>query len=705
MLFEIIKRMEIGVSYGSGALKALQNDTLPELDLLVREAIQNSSDASINIKNEDSFAVNFNVGAFCPERFNANFPSIQPVLDKRFSGRQAQFLEIRDYKTEGLTGFIRVRDIVEAGKQSNCDVDHGNYFKLVFDTGKEQSISEAGEAGGSWGYGKSVYYRVGIGLVVFYSRIKDGESFEERMIIGLTEHENPESSLLKTVASDSIGRAWWGKEDPEDPEGILPITDPDEIEEILETFNLQRFKANQTGTSIIIPYIDEEKLLHGLIPEDSGISDEEKTMCFWKDSLTDYIELAVQKWYAPKIFNKNLKSVSSQKWLAVRINGKPITNDTMRPLFQLVQELYTTALYKCNNATYSSGKYSGIKTVQIPSQRVEGGKAGYASFIRIKQQQLSPEGMIKPYTYLRLFSKSASNDPIVMFARTPGMVLDYKIDGKWTKGLTKPEEDDEYIFAFFVPSCSLKLKNDKSLGLNAGKTLGEYLRSSEKSDHMDWTDTSSLTVIANIKNQVVNKINTEIKLEIQPVIEGTMSRLSGKLGKALLPTLDYGKKSKSRGAGGSGGGSGALSDNLIIDLKQQIRADCMLIDFTLTFKNTRKSMSIGVFVETENGVIDANTWEADLKTDYPIQVHEISNVVINAQNSGDTKEIYETCNKDTPKVENDFSSVELLFTKSGRNTRGFRVDNHINNAVVSGRIMLKTYNRKCVCTIKEIKND
>lgn len=54
MLDELIKTMDYGVSYGSGALKALQNDSLPELDLLVREAIQNSSDASRKIK-ESSF--------------------------------------------------------------------------------------------------------------------------------------------------------------------------------------------------------------------------------------------------------------------------------------------------------------------------------------------------------------------------------------------------------------------------------------------------------------------------------------------------------------------------------------------------------------------------------------------------------------------------------------------------------------------------
>ena len=45
MLDSHILGMDYGRSYGSGSLKALQNDNLPEIDLLVREAIQNSSDA------------------------------------------------------------------------------------------------------------------------------------------------------------------------------------------------------------------------------------------------------------------------------------------------------------------------------------------------------------------------------------------------------------------------------------------------------------------------------------------------------------------------------------------------------------------------------------------------------------------------------------------------------------------------------------
>lgn len=690
MLDELIKTMDYGVSYGSGALKALQNDNLPEIDLLVREAIQNSSDAALGIVAE-RFDVNFNVGQFNPVVFNATLHSLESILNKRYSGKSEDFLEIRDMRTSGLTGHVRLSELDRE--------DHGNYFKLVFDTGKEQTASDSGEAGGSWGYGKSVYYRVGIGLVIFYSQIAIGDLFEERLIFSLTEHETDSTSLLKEINPDSIGRAWWGKRDPQNANELLPVTDSTEIQGILDIFGLKRFKPGQTGTAVIIPYIDKERLLNGILPDDCGISDEEKSMCTWKDNIVEYLELAIEKWYAPKIFNKHLLQFSEQKWLAVKVNRNAIKDDTMRPFFQLVQELYTTALSHNAGKPYISDKYKDIACVSVPSQRIEGQKTGHVAFVRIKQEQLtSGGGMIKPYTYLRLFSKSPLNDPIVMFARTPGMVLDYKIDGKWAKGLTKPEDDDEYIIAFYVPNSGLKLKKNKALGAYSGKSFGEYLRKCEKSDHMDWDDKSNLTLIANIKSQVVAKINKGIKSEDETPIEGTTSKLSGKLGRKLLPKMGYGKNTGSGGNGGSGGSGKA--DDIVIELTPTIKAECMEIAFGLSFKNTRKSITLGFFIETETGVMDADAWENNIDSKFPVQIERIEAAHTYATNSGNTLPFKEICDLDNRSISNEYTTIELVNSKSGQNVSGIKVANDITNAVVSGTLVINATDRKYVCTIK-----
>ena len=694
MLDELIKTMDYGISYGSGTLKALQNDSLPELDLLVREAIQNSSDAARKIENA-RFDVNFSVGTFKSHNLNLELNSLAKVLDDRYQGQECEFMEIRDTRTSGLTGPVQLSELDRE--------DHGNYFKLVFDTGKEQTDSDSGEAGGSWGYGKSVYYRIGIGLVIFYSQIQNNSIYEERLILSLTEHETDNNSLLQEVCKESVGRAWWGKRNPENNNELLPITDSGEIQRILNIFGLHRFKEQQTGTAIIIPYIDESKLLNGIFPDECGISDDVKKMCRWKDDIVEYIQLAVQKWYAPKIFNKHLGEISGQKWLAVRVNGEPIKYTTMRPFFQLVQELYTTALSYNYNKKYESEKFTDIECVAVPSQRVVGNVSGYVAFIRINQNDISPTGgMISPYTYLRLFSKSPLNDPIVMFARTPGLILDYKIDGKWTKGLIKPEEDDEFIFAFYVPNCAANKKNEKGLGVYAGTSLGEYLRKCEKSDHMTWDDKSNLTLVSNIKGQVVAKINGKLKKDDQIEVEGTTSKLSGKLGRKLLPTRGYGKKID--GNGQSGSGNGGKEDNLEIELNPIIHSDSMEIVFKITFKNTRKVARVGIFVETETGVIDAELWEKDISDKFPVQIDRIIEAKTYALNSKKILVFEKECSATNMLINNEYSSIELIQTQKGKNISEIQITNEITNASVSGRLILKTVDRKYVCAIKEVKS-
>ena len=200
MLKSLILGMNHGISYGSGALKALQNDNFPELDLLVREAIQNSADAALG-QDYPSIDVQFNRGSFNPRKLNRHFEDISEVLNRRYPQNEAVFIEVRDEKTSGLTGAVRLSEL-------DPD-DHGNYFKLVFDTGKEQTNSTSGEAGGSWGYGKSVYYRVGMGIVIFYTRIKTDAGYETRLIASLIEKEDDKDSILNQVRSQSVGRAWW----------------------------------------------------------------------------------------------------------------------------------------------------------------------------------------------------------------------------------------------------------------------------------------------------------------------------------------------------------------------------------------------------------------------------------------------------------------------------------------------------------------
>lgn len=698
MLKSYIPEYSVTSINGSGVIKALQNDSMPELDLLVREAVQNSADAAIGLAGNSS-NVSFNAGVFEPKKLNSQLEGITVVLDERFPVANAKYLEIRDSKTVGLTGPVNMVEI--AGN----DGDHGNYFKLVFENGQEQTNSNAGQAGGSWGYGKSVYYRVGIGLVIFYSRMATDDGFESRLVASLVEHDKTGSSILKSIQKDSIGRAWWGVRERREDQQVFPVTDLSEIEEILDIFSLDPFTNDQTGTAIIIPYIDEPRLLKGIFPEECGVSEETIHTCAWKDSVSEYIELALQRWYAPRLFNKHLDRFPEHKWLMARVNGKAIRQQDMRRFFVLVQDLYNSALSENSGIEFVSQSFPMIKTIKIPSTKVDGEVAGHLAVARVTKKDFGPsDSIISPYVYLRLFTKTMLNDPIVMFARTPGMILSYRIDGQWAKGLIKPEGDDEFVVMFFVPKCEAKLKTTISVPEFRGVPLGEYLRKCEKSDHLDWEDLSNLTVITNIRSQIISKANGELRQDSDAEIEGSASKLSGKLGRRLLPSTKFGRKSPGGGGGGGNGGSGARSDNFSFEITgQSIQEDCVLLDATMIFSNVRKAAEMALFIEDESGSdFDADAWLSKISTKFPCAIKRIEQCAVLSKNTGVIHQIEGECSPNHPVAHNDVTEIRLTLNEDGIAT-GFTVSNSITNAVIDLRITVSSKERIYRLVLKEFK--
>ena len=171
------------MSQTGSSLKTLYQDKhTPILDLLVRESVQNSLDAGNSTSNhaesQKYVEVSFLTGDFCPVALNNILEGSTNALNKRFPQDNARYLAVRDKYTVGLTGPLRINDVK--------DYQYGNLLKLVYDICKPQ---EGAGAGGSWGIGKTIYFRVGIGLVIYYSRIWDEntKSFKSRFAASIVE--------------------------------------------------------------------------------------------------------------------------------------------------------------------------------------------------------------------------------------------------------------------------------------------------------------------------------------------------------------------------------------------------------------------------------------------------------------------------------------------------------------------------------------
>lgn len=173
---------------GSSLLKLIQNNNMPILDLLVRESIQNSLDA----KNEkDSYVtVEFLTGEFNKISLNRELEGITDSLNKKYWKNEYKYIAVRDSNTVGLTGKLHYDEVT--------DNQYGNLLKLIYEISKPQ---EAEGAGGSWGLGKTIYFRVGIGLVIYYSRIiNEQEQYESRLAATLVENEMETDSLIPALS-------------------------------------------------------------------------------------------------------------------------------------------------------------------------------------------------------------------------------------------------------------------------------------------------------------------------------------------------------------------------------------------------------------------------------------------------------------------------------------------------------------------------
>lgn len=601
---------EISVFTGKAALKSMQNEHTFLLDLLVRESIQNSSDAAI--KGDPVFFVFYNIGKYKNKDLSGYFTNIEEKLNDRFADEECSFIEIRDAKTIGLDGKTL---------KSECTNDtKSNYLRLIFDMGKGQDQLNAG---GNWGYGKTVFYRVGNGIVIYYSRIKgDNGQFESRLILTLIENEEKEDALLKTPRNNSAGRAWWG-ETKSGSDDIYPITDENIINDFLKVFGVKPFEDDATGTSIIIPYVDENALMEeaktGFKADETIIS-----RCSFLNSVPAYLKYAIQKWYAPIINNFDLEPYG-RKFLNAFVNGELVDRDEMYPLFNLIQELYLTAYAALSNKTHRS-RYAIVYRDSVCKYKRSSQKCGIIAFVKIKKDDLYGEELLLPPNVYMNVADEDYNGMISLYTRDLGMILNY--DETWIKDCTVLPE--ELLVTLFVPDTKVEL-----IAGGSNINLGEYLRQREEADHMKWDDDPAGMEIRCVR-QIKKSVNDSVTAYFNPEQfeqhgESDISEFAGILGEKLFPR----KKAKQK-TGGNGGGSG---DGVIRNEKKfvfltnapTITSDGTIkISYQLELKEkTAVTIKTRVF---SDGTLDSDKWRETIGTQYPLKVNRFV-IDVNEQNS------------------------------------------------------------------------
>ncbi len=624
---------------GSSLLRLIQNNNMPVLDLLVRESIQNSLDAKK--QNSKYVEVDFLTGKFSSDLLGNELDNITDSLKNRYGNKEYEYIAIRDSNTVGLTGVMDYKHI-----QNNA---YGNLLKLVYEICKPQ---EAEGAGGSWGIGKTVYFRIGIGLVIYYSRIiNEYGEYESRLAASYVEDEtDPDAMIPVYDGMIKRGIAWWGEKTGEN--STQPVTNDEYIREFLSIFGIDEYVDEETGTTIIIPYINAEDLLRNNRTEYTN-DQEEEIIPFWGTSLEEYLSIAVQRWYAPRLNNRHYQQGA---YLRTRINGKGIGIDAMEPVFQIIQSLYNRTQYINDADILTDVEDVKVEDINVRN-KLESQKIGSIAFVKVSRELLKmnvPFNKPEPCMYFNNeIRDTEANRPTICYTRKPAMVVSYENDGPWVSNIP-PSSKDEYIIGIFVLSSYNKLKNSPKPG-----TIEEYIRKSEMADHTSWGDWSEGNYNPRFVYRIQNGVNKIVSREFSSIQEKSKPKVNSGLGKMfgdlLLPPEGFGH--------GPGGGSKPTNHTDPSNVKRsrfrfaieakgiKYLSDKMIIPMVLETSAKRKISRTGfdVLIDSDSKKISIDEWENKMKmetpftiTDFRIQMDNINGEKISVEESlsgGDSIEI------------------------------------------------------------------
>lgn len=624
---------------GGKILQSLQNNQLPLIDIIVRESLQNSLDATE--KNAKKTEVDYIIGTFESNKLTPFFEEINEKLNRKYNNEQ-KFISFSDRNTKGLTGDYQSLD-------SNV-LNKSNFHKLVFGIGQNQ---EQEGAGGSWGYGKTSYFRIGIGLVIYYTRIKTNKGYEERLIGSMIEDPASKERLLE---NNERGIAWWGQLAKDDTDRVFPITEGAKIEEILSIFNLKRYTNDETGTTIILPYVQNRT---------SELIDVNAQLYSWEKNYEEEIAMAIQRWYFPRIMNAEYSKKIKNSELNVKVNGEIIyPGFTFEPIFDIYQKIYNAAV-----SGKSEDQEIKIKDIKLGRNALYDqteivGRIAFKEVSKRELKMLPPHNKVNGLAYLGIKDDvilENFNAKIIGYSRKPGMVVEYAVDSPWSPSNINLKEE-HILLGFFVPNSNAELIPQF---VEAGyKNLEAYLRSIESSDHATWEDIVDMTLVTRMRNYTSRAIREFYQSEEEEFGSSATSGLSRKFGSILMPPKNYGKSS-SRGGSTREPGTSTIdrtrNSDISVIQSQPIDIENVKVQMRI-FLKSQSTFNVYVNISSIENNITEEEWKKNFNTKYPF---EIKKMFINKVNDEEINLFSEDYNEEqanllfTP-LDKEFSVVQIL---------------------------------------------
>ena len=656
------------VHYGHAALEELNDNRNSGIDLLVREAIQNSADAAL--QNDKLARIDFQFDDFCVASL---INILDPVTLRRWrelnKPETGVSLAIRDYGN-GLSGFASLAEVPK-DEHGRPVESLGNFIKLTKTIGQAQDRQKAG---GAFGVGKTIFYRISELPVMFYSRFKgQDQKYHERLLFCMIEDEenrdkkSGRDGVDRTLLQNATGFAWWGKRKGEE---ILPIEDDDaRFAEILEQVGVKRYTSRQTGTTIFMPFVRSGQLPANPGADDGGALSNPPWLSgtsSQREALSKFTRFAIQRWYAPRLGETEYPHGPG---LDIFVNQKKVIVD--KPLFQLVKDLYWSLLGRqCDDRT----KKIDILTKGILRNSSE---AGILAIIKIPNGdpllRMRDDGGDYPAPEVQAADyPRGMQRPVIALVRSPGMIVSFQCDGDpWVNGIE--EDTDSKIIGVFVLNSTAVLRDEfaPSDSTSSKLLLEDYVRFNEGHAHNRWEEERGLKnaecpdLFRKLILTVSRKINNEFySKDVDEGNRGGAELVSAELAKLLLPE-GFGTGIDGRERGGKGrvkfgtkrGGSPALEVNST-DFE---KGSALVVGFTVN-TGSAKSFNVSISAASESGAISLEAWQNSISdTPFPFCIEALETKTIKiAGNKGNAARFENIINKANTVFSNDSIKLEWV---------------------------------------------
>ncbi|MBQ7176648.1 MAG: hypothetical protein IJS08_04465 [Victivallales bacterium] len=545
---------------------ATQNTSQSSLDLLVREALQNSLDAALTAKEPEFVSIVFIKSTFHKEDFASLLgdESSKEQLRAKLDGDKHCCLAIRDKNTTGLTGTV-----------DDCN---SNLFKMVYGFYNGKSSDES-ISGGSFGAGKTVFLRPGKGFVIYYSRTTEGIS---KLFMFYCQNGGDAIFDKETMP---WGIAWWGDERKGKNGEMLPpapVTDEARIEEILGVFNIEPYKNTETGTTVIIPFIDEDALKGEEETEDRESNPQQNKF----RSLKDCLEFSVMKWYAPR-YRGDLMAYADGNYTHFPW-GKQLTcgfifDGIKQPLdtegswhfafFKEMRNMYDMAVKALSEDYPADVPYEKDYRVlrckckfNRSQDETSVGALVYRRFDFSENELASNPSSRTLYETFHYLADTPERSRQLIYCRGQGMIVTYN-DNDWSKVLSDiPLNDGECLFGIFVVDTQSKLKD--------GTKVESLFRQIEKVDHSNWPIDSKVNSDKLIKGvKLIKKVTDELRKQVKSKegiadLKGDDTQRSVEISKFLAQCFSYAENSSNESARRKAGASGQVSFSLSFETRR-----------------------------------------------------------------------------------------------------------------------------------------